>query len=292
MSGWDISNIPEQGGRRIVITGANSGLGAAAARALAAAGAEVIMACRDVEKAERVAAEIGAAVQVCRLDLADLASVREFADSIDRVDVLMNNAGVMAVPSRRTADGFEMQFGTNHLGHFALTGQLLDKVTERVVTVSSWGHRFGRINLDDPNWERRRYDRWLAYGQSKLANLLFTGELQRRLAAAGSAKLAVAAHPGYALTELTKHTESFFGAIMAVSDRLVAQSVEIGALPQLFASTAEVEPGAYYGPEGIGGLRGYPIRCGQSKAARDERMAGELWQLSEKLTGVVYPLAG
>ncbi|MEV0250411.1 oxidoreductase [Nocardia sp. NPDC050712] len=288
MSGWDNSDIPDQSGRRVIVTGANSGLGAAAARALAAAGAEVILACRNLEKAQVVAAEIGERAQVRKLDLSDLASVREFAESVDRADVLMNNAGVMAVPLGRTAEGFEMQFGTNHLGHFALTGLLLDKITDRVVTVSSWGHRFGRINLGDPNWEQRRYDRWLAYGQSKLSNLLFTGELQRRLTAAGSAKLATAAHPGYAATELTKHTESFFDTLMILGDRIIAQSAEKGALPQLFAATADAEPGGYYGPEGIGGLRGYPIRCGQNKASRDERVARELWELSEKLTGVTY----
>ncbi|MEU8897920.1 oxidoreductase [Nocardia sp. NPDC048505] len=292
MSGWDIADIPDQTGRRVIVTGANSGLGAAAARALAAAGAEVILACRNLEKAAPVAAEIGARAQVRALDLADLASVREFAAAVDRVDVLMNNAGVMAVPAKRTADGFEMQFGTNHLGHFALTGLLLDKITDRVVTVSSWGHRFGRINLGDPNWESRRYDRWLAYGQSKLANLLFTAELQRRLTAAGSATLATAAHPGYAATELTTHTESVMDRLLSIGDNTIAQSAEKGALPQLFAATAPVEPGGYYGPHGIGGLRGYPVRCGSSKAARDERKAAELWELSEKLTGVSYRFAG
>ncbi|GAB2654516.1 oxidoreductase [Nocardia goodfellowii] len=288
MSGWDTSDIPDQTGRCFIVTGANSGLGAASARALAGAGAEVILACRNLEKAERVAAEIGARAQARKLDLADLASVREFAASVDRVDVLMNNAGVMAVPRKRTADGFEMQFGTNHLGHFALTGLLLDKITDRVVTVSSWAHRFGRIDLDDPNWERRRYDRWLAYGQSKVANLLFKAELQRRFAAARSPRLATAAHPGYAATELGTHTESFFGAIVSLGDRLIAQSAEKGALPQLFAATADAEPGGFYGPEGIGGLRGAPVRCGSSAAARDERVARELWELSEKLTGVTY----
>ncbi|WP_194817190.1 oxidoreductase [Nocardia sp. XZ_19_385] len=291
MSGWDISDIPDQTGRRFIVTGANSGLGAAAARALAGAGAEVILACRNLDKAAKVAAEIGERAQVRKLDLADLTSVREFAASVDRVDVLMNNAGVMAIPAKRTADNFEMQFGTNHLGHFALTGLLLDKISDRVVTVSSWAHRFGRINLDDPNWERRRYDRWLAYGQSKVANLLFTAELQRRFAAAGSPRLATAAHPGYASTELGTHTESFFGSIVSLGDRLIAQSAEMGALPQLFAAVAaDAEPGGYYGPEGIAGLRGYPVRCGSSSGARDERMAGELWELSEKLTGVTYKM--
>ncbi|MEV6274131.1 oxidoreductase [Nocardia sp. NPDC051832] len=288
MSGWDFSDIPDQTGRRFIVTGANSGLGAAAAKALAGAGGEVILACRNLEKAEKVAAEIGARAEARKLDLADLASVREFAASVDRVDVLMNNAGVMAIPEQRTVDGFEMQFGTNHLGHFALTGLLLDKIGDRVVTVSSWAHRFGAIDLDDPNWERRGYHRWKAYGQSKLANLLFTAELQRRFAAAGSPRLATAGHPGYASTALGTHTESFFDSIVALGDRLIAQSAEMGALPQLFAAVADAEPGGYYGPEGIGGLRGYPIRCGSSSAVRDEQMAAALWELSEKLTGVTY----
>ncbi|WP_067691265.1 oxidoreductase [Nocardia jejuensis] len=290
MSGWDIPDIPDQSGRRVIITGANSGLGAAAARALAGAGAEVILACRNLEKAAPVAAAIGERAQVRKLDLADLASVREFADSVDRVDVLMNNAGVMAIPHQRTADDFEMQFGTNHLGHFALTGLLLDRISDRVVTVSSWAHRFGRVNLGDPNWQRRRYDRWLAYGQSKLANLLFTAELQRRLATTGSEKIAVAAHPGFATTELGHHTEAPIGSVVALLDRLIAQSAEMGALPQLYAATAPVEPAAYYGPEGIGGLRGFPIRCSSSKAAHDVHKARQLWELSEKLTGITYPL--
>lgn len=167
MSKWTTANLPDQTGRTIVVTGANSGLGAATTRALAAAGAQVILACRDTGKAERVAASLPGETEVRELDLANLNSVRAFADSIERVDVLINNAGVMALPLRRTADGFEMQFGTNHLGHFALTNLLLDRITDRVVTVSSGAHRIGRIDLDDPNWERRRYDRWLAYGDRK-----------------------------------------------------------------------------------------------------------------------------
>ncbi|WP_306364604.1 oxidoreductase [Nocardia sp. CC227C] len=289
MSGWDIGDIPDLTGRTYIVTGANSGLGAATTRALTGAGARVIMACRNEVKAHAVAAEMGERAQVRRLDLADLASIRDFADGIESADVLINNAGIMAVPMRRTADGFEMQLGTNHLGHFALTGLLLDKIRERVVTVSSGAHAIGRIDLADPNWERRRYQRWAAYGQSKLANLMFAYELQRRLAAAGSPKLSLAAHPGYAATELQSHTESFQDFMMSIGNRLFAQSAEMGALPTLYAATAQVEPGAFYGPGGLRGMRGHPVRSGSSSASRDEMTARRLWELSEQLTKVTYP---
>ncbi|MFJ4656672.1 oxidoreductase [Nocardia sp. NPDC088792] len=288
MSGWDISDIPDQGGRTFIVTGANSGLGAVTARALAGAGAKVIMACRNEVKARPVAAEIGANAQVRRLDLADLSSVREFADSIDAADVLINNAGVMAIPLKRTAEGFEMQIGTNHLGHFALTGLLLDKIRDRVVTLSSGMHAMGRIDLEDLNWERRKYQRWAAYGQSKLADLMFARELQRRLTAAGSPKLSVAAHPGYAATDLQSHTESLQDALLAVANRVVAQSAEMGALPSLYAATADVKPGGYYGPTGLRGLRGHPGPSGSSAASKDEVTARRLWELSEQLTKVSY----
>ncbi len=291
VSGWDIADIPDLAGRTYIVTGANGGLGAVATRALVDAGARVIMACRNEVKAHAVANRMGERAQVRRLDLADLASVREFADSIDSVDVLINNAGVMAVPQRRTADGFEMQIGTNHLGHFALTGLLLDKVRERVVTVSSGAHSIGKIDLADLNWERRRYQRWAAYGQAKLANLMFAYELQRRLTAAGSSKLSVAAHPGYAATDLQSHTESAMDFLMSIGNRLFAQSAEMGALPTLFAATAEVQPGAYYGPTGLRGLRGHPGRSGCSSASRDEMTARRLWELSEQLTKVSFPFA-
>ncbi|MFC6009853.1 oxidoreductase [Nocardia lasii] len=286
MSTWTTADLPDQTGRTIIVTGANSGLGAVTARALSRAGARVILACRDTAKAERVADGLPGA-EVRALDLADLNSVRAFTDSIERVDVLINNAGVMALPLRRTADGFEMQFGTNHLGHFALTNLLLDRVTDRVVTVASVAHRIGRLDLADPNWEQRRYDRWLAYGQSKLANLSFAHELQRRLAGEGSAVISVAAHPGYAATELMSHTESIQDAVMWLGNRVFAQSAEEGALPTLFAATAAVEPGAYYGPDGFLGLRGKPARASSSGAARDRAVAAELWELSEKLCGLI-----
>ncbi|WP_433661547.1 oxidoreductase [Nocardia sp. CA-128927] len=290
MSRWDTSKMPDQTGRTFIVTGANSGLGAATVRALAGAGAQVVLACRNVAKAEQVAAPFGDRAVVRKLDLADLASVREFAEATDRADVLINNAGVMALPELRTADGFEMQVGTNHLGHFALTGLLLEKISERIVTVASGAHIIGKIDLDDLNWERRKYQRWPAYGQAKLANLMFAYELHRRLTAAGSPKISVAAHPGYAATELMSHTESIQDAVMRLGNLLLAQSAEMGALPTLYAATTEVEPGRYYGPTGWRGLRGYPGRSGSSKASRDEAVARGLWELSEKLTGVTYDL--
>ncbi|UGT59776.1 oxidoreductase [Nocardia asteroides] len=289
MGRWDTTQIVDQTGRTFVVTGANSGLGAVAARALTKAGATVILACRDVAKGEKVAADLGERASVRGLDLADLASVRSFAAELadTKIDVLINNAGVMAVPLRRTADGFEMQIGTNHLGHFALTGLLLERITGRVVTVSSGAHRAGKIDLADLNWERRDYQRWSAYGQSKLANLLFTRELQRRLTAAGSPVLAAAAHPGYAATELQSHTETFLDTVMAVGNRVFAQSAAMGALPELYAATAaDVEPGGYYGPKGFGGTRGYPAPSGSTAAAKDDEVARQLWELSEQLTGV------
>ncbi len=288
MNGWNISDLPDQSGRTIIVTGANSGLGAVTARALAGAGAQVIMACRDEVKARAVANTIGDRAQVRRLDLADLSSIHEFADSVERADVLINNAGVMALPPKRTADGFEMQFGTNHLGHFALTGRLLDKISGRIVTLSSVMHIFGRIDLTDPNWERRRYERWRAYGQSKLANLMFARELQRRLTTAGSPKISVAVHPGYAATDLQSHTESFLNPVMTLGNRLLGQSPEMGALPTLYAATTDVEPGGFYGPTSLGGLRGHPGPSGSSTASKDEVTARRLWDLSEQLTKVTF----
>ncbi|QBS42786.1 oxidoreductase [Nocardia sp. CS682] len=291
MSRWDTSSMPDQTGRRFIVTGANSGLGAATVRALAGAGAQVVLACRNVAKGEQVAAPFGDRAVVRKLDLADLASVREFAAAAEPADVLINNAGVMALPQLRTADGFEMQVGTNHLGHFALTGLLLDKISERIVTVASGAHTIGKIDLDDLNWERRKYQRWAAYGQAKLANLMFAYELQRKLTAAGSSKISVAAHPGYASTELQSHTESILDAVMWLGNLVLAQSAEMGALPTLYAASAEVEPGGYYGPTGLRGLRGYPGVSGSSKASRDTDVARGLWELSEKLTGVAYDFA-
>ena len=292
-SRWTAQNLPSLDGRTVVITGANSGLGLVTARLLGGAGARVVLAVRDVEKGERAAASIDGTTEVRQLDLADLASVRAFAESWDEpLDVLVNNAGIMAIPKARTADGFEAQIGTNHLGHFALTNLLLPRIGDRVVTVSSGAHRLGSIRLDDLNWERGRYERWRAYGQSKLANLLFTSELQRRLEDAGSSVRALAAHPGYAATNLQSHTGSHLQhALMVVGNRLLAQSDEMGALPSAYAATQDIPGNSYVGPDGIGEQRGHPKLVGRSGAARDAETARRLWDLSEELTGVTFPLA-
>jgi NAD(P)-dependent dehydrogenase (short-subunit alcohol dehydrogenase family) len=243
-------------------------------------------------KGEAAAARLTGESTVRPLDLADLASVRAFAAASGPFDVLINNAGVMAVPLRRTADGFEMQIGTNFLGHFALTGLLLPKIADRVVTLSSGAHRAGRISLDDLNWRRRRYRRWPAYGQSKLADLMFAYELDRRLRTAGSRVRSVAAHPGYAATELQSHTESIQDRFMALGNRLIAQDAAAGALPTLYAATMpDVSGGDYWGPNGLGELRGHPHRVRSSKASRDADVASRLWALAEELTGVTFDLA-
>ncbi len=290
MTKWTAADIPDQTGRTFVVTGANSGLGASTARELARAGASVIVACRNTTKGAAAAAGMPGQVEVRQLDLADLASVRSFADGVEHLDVLVNNAGVMALPKGTTADGFECQIGTNHLGHFALTGLLLAKITDRVVTLSSGAHRFGKISLDDLNWQRRRYQRWGAYGQSKLANLMFAYELQRRLAATRSPLKSLAAHPGYAATELQSHTESVQDRLMVLGNRLIAQSADLGALPSLYAATvATVRGGEFVGPDGRLGLNGHPKVVGSNRASKDEAMAAKLWALSEELTGVTFP---
>jgi NAD(P)-dependent dehydrogenase (short-subunit alcohol dehydrogenase family) len=287
---WTAADLPNQTGRTIVVTGANSGIGLAAARALANAGARVVLAVRDEEKGRRAAATIDGHTELRRLDLADLASIRAFAAAWEGdIDVLVNNAGIMAVPETRTADGFESQLGTNHLGPFALTGLLLEHVTDRVVTITSLMHRFGRIRLDDLNFERRRYRRWAAYNQSKLANLLFTLELQRRLAAAGSPVRAVAAHPGWTATNLQSHSGSRLQhAAMALGNRLIGQSDTQGALPTLYAATQDVPGGSYVGPGGPGELNGHPAPASRSRTARNAELARRLWEASERLTGVRY----
>ncbi len=292
MAKWTSANIPDQTGRTVVVTGANSGLGVVVATELARAGAHVVVACRDTAKGERAAAAMPGSTEVRRLDLADLASVREFAAGVPEVAVLVNNAGVMATPLRRTADGFELQIGTNHLGHFALTGLLLDRITDRVVTVSSSGHRTGHIRFDDLNWDHGRYSRWGAYGQAKLANLLFTYELQRRLAAAGSSRSAMAAHPGYAATNLQGHTESIQSTLMGLSNRFFAQSAQMGALPTLYAATvADLPGGSYVGPDGRFEQSGYPKIVQSSSRSHDPEAAARLWTLSENLTGVTFEIS-
>jgi NAD(P)-dependent dehydrogenase (short-subunit alcohol dehydrogenase family) len=292
-SKWTAQNLPGLDGRTFVITGANSGIGRAAAEALARAGAHVVLAVRDPVRGARAAAGMPGDVEIRRLDLADLTSVRAFAAEWEGdLDVLVNNAGVMAVPERRTADGFELQIGTNHLGHFALTNLLLPRVTDRVVTVSSGAHRMGEIRLDDLNWRRGDYNPWRAYGQSKLANLLFSAELQRRLAAAGSSVRSVAVHPGWAATNLQRHTGSALqNALMAIGNRVVAQSDEMGALPTLFAATQDLPGDSYVGPDGFREGRGHPTLVGRSDAARDTETAARLWALSEEFTGAAFPLA-
>jgi NAD(P)-dependent dehydrogenase (short-subunit alcohol dehydrogenase family) len=287
MATWTMADMPTQSGRTVVVTGANSGVGLATATAFAAAGARVILACRNIDKGKAAAATMTDTVEVRALDLASLASVREFAKSIDEpIDVLVNNAGVMAVPHRRTAEGFEMQLGTNHLGHFALTGLLLNRVRERVVTVSSSFHWFGRVNLDDLNWEHRRYRRWAAYEQSKLANLLFAYELARRLEAAGSPVRSYAVHPGYVSTNLMSHTETLLDTVMTLGNRLIAQNATMGALPTLYAATADLPNGSFAGPGGM--MWGYPQVARSSHASYDREKATRLWSLSEKLTDVTF----
>jgi NAD(P)-dependent dehydrogenase (short-subunit alcohol dehydrogenase family) len=289
MPSWSAKDIPDQTGRTFVVTGANSGLGEATTRDLAARGAHVIMACRNVKKADAVAARISGNVAVRPLDLSDLSSVRAFANATGDIDVLVNNAGIMAVPKARTADGFESQFGTNFLGHFALTGLLLPKISRRVVTLSSGAHRIGKIDLEDLNWHTRRYRRWAAYGQSKLADLMFAVELNRRLAAKQSDVISVAAHPGYAATELQSHTGTFQDRVMAFGNRLLAQSAEQGALPTVYAATMpDVSGGGFYGPDGIGELRGDPQKVGMSRAAKDAAVAAKLWHRAEELTAVRF----
>jgi NAD(P)-dependent dehydrogenase (short-subunit alcohol dehydrogenase family) len=291
-SKWTSSDLPDLDGRTFVITGANSGIGLAAARALGGAGARVVLAVRNTTKGEEAAGSISGETEVRPLDLADLASIRSFTEGWDGpLDVLINNAGVMAIPEQRTKDGFEMQIGTNHLGHFALTNLLLPKLTDRVVTVSSGAHRTGRIDLDDLNWEKRSYQRWRAYGQSKLANLLFTLELQRRLDEAGSKLRAMAAHPGYAATNLQSRTQNIFqNTIMVITNKLIAQSEEMGALPTEYAATQDIPGGSYVGPDGFQEQRGHPKLASRSAAAKDAETAQRLWTLSEELTGVSFPL--
>ncbi|MGW2475753.1 oxidoreductase [Streptomyces sp. NPDC001665] len=300
--GWSARDIPDQGGRTAVVTGANSGIGLITARELARCGARVLLACRDERRGEEAAARIryavrGADVECAPLDLADLSSVRAFAKGLraDRLDLLVNNAGVMALPYGRTADGFETQFGVNHLGHFALTGLLLPRLSatrgSRVVTVSSGLHALGTIDMGDLNSERN-YRRWIAYGRSKTANLLFVHELARRLAAAGSGVVAAAAHPGLAATNL--HTAGARLERRRVAERvmnltnLLAQPASAGALPTLYAATAPgVRPDSFTGPRL--GWRGAPGPSWRAGWTRDDVAGERLWVASEQLTGVTYP---
>ncbi|MBX4169724.1 SDR family NAD(P)-dependent oxidoreductase [Rhodococcus sp. DMU2021] len=277
-------------GRTVVVTGATSGVGEATARALGAAGATVVLAGRNVDRGKRIADEIGPRAEMMSLDLADLSAIRAFADAFAdrRIDVLVNNAGVMAVPLGRTADGFEMQIGTNHLGHFALTGLLLPRITGRIVTVSSAAHLIGRIDLDDLNWERRPYNRAAAYAQSKLANLLFALELERRLAAVRSPLRAVAAHPGYAATEVGSHTGTWFDRLFGFGKTILQRTPDQGAESVVLAASDPGIAGGYIGPRLL--LYGAPGVAGVGRRARDRETSTRLWKLSEKLTGVHFEI--
>lgn len=293
LSRWSAFDLPDLRGHTAMVTGANSGIGRMAALALARAGATVTLAVRGTTKGKTAAAGMSGDVTVRHLDLADLASVRSFAGAIEGpINLLVDNAGVMATPEQRTVDGFEMQIGTNHLGHFALTNLLLPRITDRVVVVWSVAHRNGRIDLEDLNWQHRPYKAWDAYSQSKLANLLFVLELQRRLTEAGSTVRAVAAHPGFAATNLAGRTASpISNFFMAVANRLVAQSDTMGALPTLYAATADIPGGTYIGPDAFGHLRGHPAVDTPASQALDTEAARRLWELSEQLTGVAWPLS-
>ncbi len=303
---WTQKDIVDQKGRIVIVTGGNSGIGYEAGLALAEKNAHVILAVRSVDKGEEAAQSIrqqypAAEVKVMALNLADLKSVHGFADaflaSYDRLDVLINNAGVMALPEVRTADGFEMQFGTNHLGHFVLTGLLLPalKTTPhaRVVTVSSGVHTVGDIHFDDLQW-KKKYDRWGAYAQSKLSNLLFAYELQRRFTSSGIKAISVGCHPGYAATNLQFAGPQMEGSVikqwmMNIGNFLFAQSQEMGALPTLFAAVAsEVNGCDYIGPTSLGGARGYPGKARSNNKSYDETLAKQLWNVSEELTGVTF----
>ncbi|WP_425005414.1 SDR family NAD(P)-dependent oxidoreductase [Mycolicibacterium sp. S3B2] len=299
MSTWTTADIPDQSGRTAVITGANTGLGFETAKALADKGARVVLAVRDTDKGRQAAARIGGDVTVQELDLTSLASIRaaseELHTTFESLDLLINNAGVMTTPKATTKDGFELQFGTNHLGHFALTGLLLDRLLDvdgaRIVTVSSNGHKMGgSIHFDDLQWERR-YNRMGAYTQSKLANLLFTYELQRRLAPRGKT-VALAAHPGTSTTELARNLpRPVERAFLAAAPVLFAQTADKGALPTLRAAT---DPGAlggqYYGPDGVGQQRGNPVVVASSDQSYDLDLQRRLWAVSEELTKVVFPV--
>ncbi|MCU0508466.1 MAG: oxidoreductase [Anaerolineae bacterium] len=303
---WVAQYIPRLDGRTVIVTGANSGLGFEAAKLLAARGAVVVLAVRNLAKGREAAARIceetpSARLELLPLDLADLGSVGRFAEEVrasqNKLHALINNAGVMAIPQRSTADGFEMQFGTNHLGHFALTGLLLPLLLRtpeaRVVTVSSGIHIIGRINFDDLQSEER-YSDFRVYAQSKLANLLFTYELQRKFEEAGARCSALAAHPGYASTNLqavgpTMAESKARQFMMKASNRLLAQPAAMGALPLIYAATSpDAQGGEYYGPAGLFGQRGYPKVVKSSAASYDEAVAKRLWQVSEELTGVTY----
>lgn len=308
-NGWSIEDVPDQSGNTIVITGANSGLGFEATEILAAKGAHVVMACRSLDRGKRARDEIHdgyphAELTVRELDLADLESVQSFVETVEAnhpdLDVLINNAGVMAIPRKETADGFEYQFGVNHLGHFALTAGLLETLRDthgetRIITQSSQLHTNGEIHLEDLNW-RDGYDKWGAYAQGKLANVLFAYELDRRLSGAGWNVTSVACHPGFAATNLQQRGPEMQGSTlrlwaMKAANAIVAQSARQGALPMLFAATEPtLDGGEYVGPDSLGGMRGSPALQDSSDRSYDEALARRLWEASEELTGAEYEL--
>ena len=295
---WDMAEIGDQRGTVAIVTGSSSGIGLETARVLAIKGATVILAVRSQAKGrsavDRIAVDAPeGAIRVMDLDLADLASVKGFADTFlndyDRLDLLINNAGVMIPPYATTSDGFELQFGTNHLGHFALTGLLMERLMEtggsRVVNLSSTAHKWGAIDFSDLNWERRRYKKWQAYGDSKVANLLFTHALRERFSKGEAGVRVAAAHPGWTATELQRHT-----GLVSVLNHLFAQTTAMGALPTLYAATAQdVRSGDFFGPGGLMEMRGYPRRVRAVEGAYDREAADRLWEISESLTGVTFP---
>ncbi|GAB3709880.1 oxidoreductase [Nocardiopsis nanhaiensis] len=287
---WNFDHMPRLDGRTVVVTGASSGVGMATARGFARAGAHVVLAVRNPDRGRAAAQAVRGSNEVRRLDLADLASVRAFADTWrGGLDVLVNNAGVAMGPAATTADGFEMQFGTNHLGHFALTNLLLPYITDRVVTLSSGAHRFGTVDFEDPNFHHRAYRPVEAYGQSKLANLLFVLELQRLLTQRGSAVRSLAAHPGYTASNLgTQGRGRILVGAARLAGSVLAQNPAMGALPSLYAATQDLPGASYVGPDGRREMHGHPALVGRSAQASDPRSAQRLWDLSEELTGTAF----
>lgn len=296
---WDSSNITDQKGRVAIVTGSSSGIGYETARVLANKNAAVIIAVRNMEKGDKAAQKIknqypDAQVTVMELDLANLESVRKFAANFERehsrLDLLINNAGVMMPPYSKTADGFELQFGTNHLGHFLLTGLLINLIKKtqnsRIVNVSSSAHKAGNLNFDDLNWEKRKYNDWKAYGDSKIANIYFTNELARKLTSKGNNPVVAAAHPGWTATELQRHVSLF-----RFLNTFFAQGIDMGALPTLYAAVAaEVQSRDYFGPSGFMEMRGYPKKAETKELSKNEEVAQKLWAVSEELTGMHFSL--
>jgi NAD(P)-dependent dehydrogenase (short-subunit alcohol dehydrogenase family) len=289
MPDWTAADLPSFAGRTAIVTGANCGLGEVTARELARVGAHVVLAVRDTGKGEAAAGRMTGDVEVRQLDLQDLSSVRRFADGIDKVDVLINNAGIMATNYALTADGFERHISTNHLGHFLLTNMLLPKLTDRVVTVSSLMHMFGYISRKDLNWQSRPYSRWLAYSQSKLANLLFTSELQRRLETVGSSLRALAAHPGWSHTNLQGRSGRKLGdAVIMAATHVVSTDADFGARQTLYAVSQDLPGNTFVGPRF--GLRGRTQPTWRTLLAKRASTAAALWELSEQLTDTKFPL--